>query len=411
MGSLTRLERNDRKGNEPESMTVERRKNILIITDNFAMMAGSERNITQVMTGIDRDKFQIFVASFLTGKLADEMREQGFSVFPLHPRGLHTMEGLKNLAFLRRMIVNNKISLLVTYHENSDVYGLVMSRICNIPIISNRRDMGYKTKFRHKLLYRSSGRFYDAVITVCDAIKAEVVKRRWFPADKISSIYNGVDLSKFGITRDNGCLKREVGIDPMGPVVGFIGNIRRIKGIEYFIEAASIVLQRNSNVEFLIIGEDFKRIGYARSDLELLGKKLNASNKIHFIGKRNDVVELISIFDVGVVPSLSEGFSNVILEYMASSKPVVATNVGGNPEAVIHGETGFLVPPRDSVALAEAISSMLENSEMRQRFGVAGRRRAENQFSMKGMLRSYEEVFDRTLRLKRNREPIKIIEN
>jgi glycosyltransferase involved in cell wall biosynthesis len=411
MGSLTGLEGNDRKWNEPGSMTVERKKNILIITDNFAMMAGSERNITQLMTGIDRDKFQIFVASFLTGKLADEMREQGFSVFTLHPRGVHTFEGLKNLAFLRRMIVNNKISLLVTYHENSDVYGLVLSRICNIPIISNRRDMGYKTKFRHKLLYRSSGRFYDAVITVCDAIKAEVVKRRWFPADKISCIYNGVDLSKFGITRDNGCLRREVGIDLVDPVVGFIGNIRRIKGIEYFIEAASIVLKRISDVEFLIIGEDFKRIGYARSDLELLGKKLGVSSRIHFISKRNDVVELISIFDVGVVPSLSEGFSNVILEYMASSKPVVATNVGGNPEAVIHGETGFLVPPGDSVALGEAISSMLRDSEMRQRFGMAGRRRAENQFSLKGMLRGYEEVFERSLRLKRNRESIKVIEN
>jgi glycosyltransferase involved in cell wall biosynthesis len=260
-------------------------------------------------------------------------------------------------------------------------------------------------------LYRSSGRFYDAVITVCDAIKAEVVKRGWFPADKILSIYNGVDLSKFGMMGDNGCLKREVGIDPMDPIVGFIGNIRRIKGLEYFIEAAPIVLKRNSNVQFLIIGEDFKRIGYARSDLELLAKKLGVSSRIHFIGKRNDVVELISIFDVGVVPSLSEGFSNVILEYMASSKAVVATNVGGNPEAVIHGETGFLVPPGDSIALAEAISSILKDREMRQRFGNAGRRRAENQFSMEGMLRSYEEVFGRTLRLKHNRESIKIIEN
>ncbi|MDH5769297.1 MAG: glycosyltransferase, partial [Nitrospirota bacterium] len=102
-------------------------------------------------------------------------------------------------------------------------------------------------------------------------------------------------------------------------------------------------------------------------------------------------------FDVAVVSSLSEGFSNVILEYMASSKSVVATNVGGNPEAVVDGETGLLVPPGDSLSLADAIWSILINKDMGIRLGIAGRERVEEKFSLEKMIINYEHLFEQVI--------------
>jgi glycosyltransferase involved in cell wall biosynthesis len=155
-------------------------------------------------------------------------------------------------------------------------------------------------------------------------------------------------------------------------------------------------------VEFLIVGDDLNEPGCTRKDMESVANKLNVRRKVHFLGKRNDVRDLISVFDVAVVPSLSEGFSNTILEYMASSKPVVATDVGGNREGVLHGETGLLVPPEDSYALAQAIMTVLEDKDLALRFGRAGRRRVEENFSLEKMVTNYEHLFEQIIACKKN---------
>jgi glycosyltransferase involved in cell wall biosynthesis len=130
---------------------------------------------------------------------------------------------------------------------------------------------------------------------------------------------------------------------------------------------------------------------------------LAVERNVHFLGSRNDVPDLISTFDVAVISSLSEGFSNTILEYMASARPVVATMVGGNPEAVRHGETGLLVPPGDSQALAAAIGTILDDKALAARYGAAGRRKAEELFSLESMIRNYESLFERVLSAKKNK--------
>lgn len=350
------------------------------------------------MTGIDKERFQLYMACFHSGKLAQSMREQGYPVFDLRQGGIYTLNGLKNISFLRNLIQEKEISLIVTYHEASDFYGLVLARSCHIPIISSRRDMGFKTRLRHRTAYKLMGRFFDKVITVCEAVKEETVMQGWFPAKRTSPIYNGVDLCLYGGTGNNrDSVKREIGIQKNHPVVGIIANLRKIKGIHFFIEAASIIHKQKADVEFLIVGGDTPDSGYSISAMQLLSRKMKINQNVHFLGKRSDIPELISVFDVAVVASLSEGFSNTILEYMASSKPVVATAVGGNAEAVVHGKTGLLVPPGDSPALAEAICAILNNKEMALQFGMAARKRAEEKFSLDNMIKSYENTFEQVI--------------
>ena len=383
-------------------MSTNHKKGILLLTDIFGRVGGAERNITQLMTGIDKDKFELHIACFVSGKLVESMRNQGFSIVDLNKAGIYTISGLRNLAFLKKFVNEKKISLIVTYHESSDFYGLVLSRICNIPIISARRDMGFKTELHHQLAYKCVGRFFDAVIAVSNAVKKEVVKRRWFPEKNIFTIYNAIKVMDYGKSDDGMTLKRKLGIQPESPVVGMVANIHKIKGYHYFLYAACIIHRCNQNAQFLMIGHDEIKSDFTIATLKRYGEEIGISKNLHFLGGREDLVQLISIFDVAVLASLSEGFSNVILEYMASSKPVVATEVGGNPEIVVHGETGLLVPPANADALASAILSILEDKEAASRFGNAGRKRVEERFSLDVMLRNYENLFERVINSRRN---------
>jgi glycosyltransferase involved in cell wall biosynthesis len=376
-------------------------KGILLLTDIFCGMGGSERNIIQLLEGIDKNRFRLYVARFASAHLAKDMKDKDASIMNLHGAGIYTISGLKNLAFLRRFVREEKISLILTYHESSDFYGLALSIICDIPVISSRRDMGFKTKPHHRLAYRLSGKYFDSVVAVSNAVRQEVVKRRWFHEGRTLTIYNGIDTVYCENTHDGIALKNRLGIHPKYPVVGMVANIRRIKGHQYFLEASSIIHRSNPNVQFLIVGNDWTEPGFTVTDLKRYGEKIGVSQNLHFLGEREDVADLISLFDVAVLSSLSEGLSNVILEYMSSSKPVVATNVGGNPELVVHGQTGLLVPPADAQALAEAVLSLLGNEEMALRYGAAGRKRVEDKFGLGTMIREYEKLFERVLSTER----------
>ena len=380
-----------------QNMPMDKRKGILLLTDTFVGMGGSERNITQLIANVDKDKFEIYVGCFASGKLSQNMRNQGYSIFDLDQAGIYTSLGRRTLAFLQRLIFEKKILLIVTYHESSDFYGLALSSICNIPIISSRRDMGFNTRPHHILAYRLVGKYFDSVIAVSNAVRKEMIKLRWFPEKKIFTIHNAIDPTGYGNTNGMDALKRKIGIDPKRQVVGSVANMWKIKGQQYFIQAASLVHSQNRDVEFLIIGGDESKYTSTETELKRLGQKLGVSQNLHFLGKRDDVADLISTFDVAVVASLSEGFSNAILEYMASSKPVVSTDVGGNREAILHGETGLLVPPADAYALGKAILSILENGEMALRFGLAGRKLVKERFSLEIMLRKYENLFEQVM--------------
>lgn len=376
------------------NMELPRRKRILIITDVFRKIGGSERNIIQLLHGMDQTKFEAYVACYYSGELALAMRAEGFPIYGLRRGGIYSIKGVRNIIFLYQLIRNEKINLIVTYHEGSDFLGLVLSKLCAIPIISNRRDMGYKTRLPHRVAYKLFGRYFNGVITVSDAVKNEVINRGWFKEGNVWSIHNGINAEEYSNHVDRESIKQSIGIEANKCVVGFVGNIKRIKGIRYFLNAASLICARKSGIEFVIIGHDLNEAGNSMNDMKLLAEKMNIADKVHFLGGRKDIADLISIFDVAVISSLSEGFSNVLLEYMACAKPVVATDVGGNREAVVYGETGLMVPPENSQKLAGAIRVFLDNRDIALRYGLAGKKRVEKEFSLKRMIEKYENIFE-----------------
>jgi sugar transferase (PEP-CTERM/EpsH1 system associated) len=201
----------------------------------------------------------------------------------------------------------------------------------------------------------------------------------------ITQIYNGVDIDLYSPNSAGQSIRRRVGVPLDAFVIGWVGRLDPIKDHPTLFRAFEIVRQKAPNTVLLIIGD-----GPERSQLQK-----EAPEGVSFLGSRPDVPELLRTFDVFVLPSKNEGISNTILEAMATAIPVVATKVGGNPELVEAGSTGFLVKPGDFESMASALLNYYENPALRARHGKAGRARVMKHFGITQMVQSYESVYRR----------------
>jgi len=211
-------------------------------------------------------------------------------------------------------------------------------------------------------------------------------------ATRVSIIYYGIDLARFkpavADSPEVKALRHELGLPKGDPVVGFIGRLVPQKGLPYLLRAAEILQTHYPNLRFVIVGD-----GPLGTELKT-SVALFGGSRCLFLGERSDVPNLLTLFDVLAVPSEWEAFGIVNLEAMATAKPVVAFDIDGIPEAIVDGETGLLVPHRDSRALASAITQLLDDPPLRHRMGAAGRQRVEQRFDVRCMVRKFESIYE-----------------
>jgi sugar transferase (PEP-CTERM/EpsH1 system associated) len=218
---------------------------------------------------------------------------------------------------------------------------------------------------------------------------------------RVSRIYNGVDLERFHPSVEpRPSLWAEGSVSPGGMIVGTVGRLEEVKDqltlVRAFLHLLDTESSARSRLRLVIIGG-----GLLRKEAMRLLKSASAEHLAWLPGERSDIPEVMRALDLFVLPSLREGISNTILEAMASGIPVVATRVGGNPELVVEGETGMLVPPSDPAAMANAIRTYFNHPELLKAHGQAGRKRVEQEFSMEKMMNGYMEVYDKVLSQKR----------
>lgn len=231
----------------------------------------------------------------------------------------------------------------------------------------------------HRWLYAQA----DKVIAVSAAVARVLLASGIVVADKLVTIYNGINTERFSSTRP-GLVREELHIAPATAIVGMVGHVSPHKGQETFVLAMPAILARHPDTAFLVVGDDFREGEYIRQ-LKRLAEGLGVGNKVFFLGPREDIPEIMKDLTVFVSASKTESFGLVVAEAMAAGKPVAAAAVGGVKELVVTGETGLLFPPEDHEALAAAVAELLGDRELARRLGASGAVRAKENFSVATM--------------------------
>lgn len=220
------------------------------------------------------------------------------------------------------------------------------------------------------ILERVISHFTTKIIVSTELEKEDMVSFKVAKPEKIVVINSGVELEDYrDVVIDGQELRDQLKLEKDKPIVGMIGRLEPVKGPQYLIEAAKLVIEDFPKISFLIAGE-----GSLRNELEMQCKNANILDKIVFTGWREDIPEILSTLDILVLPSLNEAVGRILIEAGASGIPVVASSVGGVPEIVNNNQTGILVRPKDPYIMAQAIISLLKDKEKRKKMGQAAQK-------------------------------------
>lgn len=362
---------------------------VLFLIDELDV-GGTEQQIYELVTRLDRRRYTPLVACFRPGRVSGEIEAAGVPVFMLPKRG--KIDPLL-VGRLVRLMRRERIDLLQTYLFTANTWGRLAGILARVPIIvSSERNVDMWEETYKQRLGNWLDRWTQLTIGNSRAV-GDYLAAKGLPREKIRVIDNGVDTSRFDEPVDPGPVRAELGIAPGHLVVGLLARLEPQKDPHTFMQAAAIIAQRLPTVSFLVVGG-----GSLQADLEREAHALGLHKRMIFTGPRRDVPRLLAACDVSVLSSVKEGMSNTIMESMAAGRPMVATRVGSNADLVVDGETGFLVPPRDPVAFAEAIQRVLDDPAGRERMGQAARIRIAERFSVKAMVAATERLYDGLVR-------------
>jgi len=378
----------------PRTRNVPEPVHVLFIIDELCTLGGAERTLLRLIRLLPPEKYR---ASLVTFRLDPEVFHD--LPCPLHflpLRRTYDANAAKMGLKLRKLIRSEKVAIAHTFFESSDLWAGPIARLSGVPIlISSRRDLGILRASKHRLAYRFVNHLFDRVLAVSQEVRNYCIAEDGLPPEKVLTLYNGIELDQIAF-RDSAAMSRaSLGCAEASHLIITAANIRRVKGLDVLLRAAAIVQREFPRAIFLIVGGILEP-EYAR-ELEELTRSLALSDTVKFLGARKDVMPLLAISDVFCLPSRSEGFSNALVEAMASGLPCVATRVGGNAEALADGESGFIVDSDDPQALAERILILLRDPELRRRMGQRGKETVESRFSAQSMITQLVGVYDELL--------------
>ncbi len=328
------------------------------------------------------------------GYWAEGLRADGIPTEELRLRGpLRRPSALAKLYTLTKLVRDARIDIVQTFLFDADVYGMLAAR-WGAPraIITTRRAI--KANRPHHLRgYRMTNRFVDRIVANSEAVRRFTLDLERAPAEKVLVIPNGAELSRFR-TGDRAAFRRAHGVLEGEVLVGAVGTIKPVKGQRVLVEAMLPLLEGCDRVRLVLAGEVTP--GYGDEIRALLAAR-EAGARVLLPGVVDDVPGLLAALDVFVLPSLSEGMSNALIEAMAAGKAIVATNAGGNAECLAEGACGLVVPAGDAGALSRAIEALLDDAPRRMALGSAASVRAEREYALETMVGRYEALYEQVL--------------
>jgi glycosyltransferase involved in cell wall biosynthesis len=358
---------------------------------------GAETAFLQLVTGVAQRGAAVTVGiageGWLLDRLCGASAAGGVAVAPLRFRRPADGALLRDIV---RLIRKTRAELVQSFVSRMNLYGALAGAWTRVPVVTSVRGAEGPGRWG-PLPDWLVGRLSARVVTVSEELRLRLTGR--LPAEKLVTIYNGVSLERFTPldAHERAAVRKELGIPTGAPLAGTVSRLDPIKGVADFVEAAALIA-RSAHLAarspyFLVAGD-----GSERARLTALAAERGLGDRMRFLGERQDIPRLLGALDVFVLPSLSEGLSNAVLEAMAAGRPVVATDVGGNAELVREAETGLLVPARDPHALSMAIEALLLDPDRARRLGDAGARRAAEQFALSRMIEGYGRLYEEVLR-------------
>lgn len=371
--------------------------NVLLFIGSFNQ-GGSERQAVQLARLLhESGRYDLSVACLDgRGVLRAEVEKLGLGEIPeFKLSSFYDLNMARQLRRAAKFMRERKIEIVQTFDFYTNVFGMLAATLARVPvrIAAKRETEGFRTPAQKWVERRVFG-LAHAVVANAEAVREKLIEEG-VPANKITVIHNGLDLRRVAIPENFSPERvlRALGLPNGMRFVSIVANMRNeVKDHRTFLRAAQRVAEAVPDVGFALAGE-----GELMDSLREYASQLGLQGRAFFLGRCERVAELLAISDVCVLSSRAEGFSNSILEYMAAGKPVVATDVGGAREAIIEGETGYLVRPGDDAAMAERIIELLRDTEKAKRMGERGRARVQKLFSVEALIRRTEGLYERLL--------------
>jgi L-malate glycosyltransferase len=381
------------------------RYNALQLIGSFHQ-GGSERQAVQLTRLLlESGRCNVFVATLeREGVLQEEIGRFGLNEIPEFRLNsfydLHTGRQLRHFA---HYLKKHEIDVVHSHDFYTNVFGMAGAALARVPVrIASRRESAVRPasqRFVERCAYRAA----DAVIANCEMVRQQLIEEG-VTAKKVRTIYNGLDLARLQSQAERRETLKSLNLPEHARFVTIMANMRAhvrhpepscLKDHPTFLRAAQRVKESVPAAAFIIAGE-----GELKGVTQELARNLGLEDRTFFIGRCQDVGAVLSISDVCVLSSSSEGFSNAILEYMGAGRPVVSTDVGGAGEAIVHGKSGYLVPAGDHERMADHIIQLLQQPETARGMGEYGRQLVSEKFSVLKQLQNVEGLYNELLKLR-----------
>lgn len=369
---------------------------VLYVVENTTF-GGGERGFGQLSTAINKNRFQPLMAAHPGGQLEKLAHKQGVRFFPLD---MSSKFNVKTIAKLSKIIKENRINIVHSMGSRADFFARIACRnilsarvICTIAMLVEGYDVSGSRKAYYKFADWYSSRYVAHYITVSEALKLSLVRKHKIPEEKVSLIYNGVELDRYNPEKfKSSGLRQSLGIKDDYTIVGSVGRLVYQKGFRYLIEAARILHQKNYKIRVVIVGQ-----GPEENNLKHMAETSGIINICAFMGQRFDIPQLLADFDIFVLSSVLEGLPRVVIEAMAMAKPIVATDLDGVREELVHNRTGLIVQPENPEALAETIIQLIKNKKKADQLGIEARKSARLRFDLKQTVSNVEKLYQSVL--------------
>jgi glycosyltransferase involved in cell wall biosynthesis len=376
---------------------------------------GSAENTLLTALGINKKKYEVILVkgptyeSRMSNKehatiSADlkEARLKGVRIvnLPFLLRRINPVYDLLALFSLYIFLIKENPTIVHSHTSKAGLLGRLAAKLAGVPIIVHTPHghvfFGYFGPFKTKifiLLEKLASRITDKIVTLSNREKEDYRLFKIAEEDKFSVICSGIGLNKFteSLLSEKQKLRKELGIPENSLIVGTAGRLVPVKGPEFLVKAAKYMISKYPDAYFIFTGDGPLENGLRRKALEM-----GISDNVIFLGWRDDVAKIISIYDIFVLPSLNEGMGRVLAEAMALGKPIVASNIGGIPDLVIHGKNGFLVPPKNPKELVKYIQVLIEDKDKRVKMGLKGKEISLN-FGAKSMIERIASLYEELL--------------